>query len=685
MLVLLLVSASLLIEACSGSMIDLTTFSFASFSPESCSSGELLCMGSATSGEGHLRLTPEPWINSSLPRSSAMNKIGRVLYPQRVRPWPASISTSFTIRINPMDNNSTISGDGLTFVFASNQNPSPPSSYGSYLGLFDHSTQGESLQQIAVEFGTFKNEFDRDGNHVGVVTGSIISPVATENLNPIGIKLNSGQPILVKIEYDGSINMLYVSLGYSESTLKSVLNLTLDLPNIVPDTVFVGFTASTGNTLPESHEILNWVFTSAPLPSLCANNKPSKNEIIIKIILIIVIPILLAILASSFPFIWVTMKKRKRKIDKRGDNNRQHVIDQCSSIVAPDIPKEFTFKQLSMATSSFRKENLLGRGGFGSVYKGLLFNPAKTIAVKKISANSKQGEREYFAEICTIGRLRHKNLVQLLGWCHEDEYLLLVYEYMQNGSLDRFIGEDIMNWQTRHKILVGLASALLYLHEDCGNPVVHRDVKPNNVMLDSDYNAHLGDFGLARLLYNEESAITNLAGTPGYLAPEIGFTGKATPESDVYSFGMVVLEVICGRRSTKGNKDNYNLVDYVWNMHSENALTECVDALLGDEFDEEEVRRALMVGLACLSLDPVFRPKMRKVVHILLDPNEPLMELPMLRPLGVYVSISSSTSRTSNFGSTRGHSHQILHSRTSSLEEISIVYDQQFSELASRY
>lgn len=247
---------------------------------------------------------------------------------------------------------------------------------------------------------------------------------------------------------------------------------------------------------------------------------------------------------------------------------------------------------------------------------------------------------------------------------------------MQNGSLDRFIGKDTLNWQTRHKILVGLASALLYLHEECGNPVVHRDVKPNNIMLDSHFNAYLGDFGLARLLQNEESVITNLAGTPGYLAPEVGFTGKATPESDVYSFGMVVLELICGRRS-KNTAEDTSLVDYVWNMHSENALVECVDALLGEEFDEEEVTRALMVGLACLSPDSVFRPKMRKVVHILLDPNEPLMELPIVRPLGVYVPVSLSTSTTSNFGSRGVDSFPMIQSGTStSLDEISIVYDQ---------
>lgn len=238
---------------------------------------------------------------------------------------------------------------------------------------------------------------------------------------------------------------------------------------------------------------------------------------------------------------------------------------------------------------------------------------------------------------------------------------------MQNGSLDHFIGNnEILDWQTRHKILTGLASSLLYLHEECGNPVVHRDVKPNNIMLDSNYNPHLGDFGLARLLKNEDSVTTNLAGTPGYLAPEIGFTGKATPESDVYSFGMVVLELICGKRSKRVMEDN-SLVDYVWNFHAQNQILACVDKQLKNQIDVEEAKRCLMVGLACLHPDSSFRPKMRKVVQIFLNANESLMELPEMRPTGVYVSVSC-TSITEFVSRTELELHS---STTSSMEKIS--------------
>ncbi|XP_071905937.1 probable L-type lectin-domain containing receptor kinase S.7 [Coffea arabica] len=212
---------------------------------------------------------------------------------------------------------------------------------------------------------------------------------------------------------------------------------------------------------------------------------------------------------------------------------------------------------------------------------------------------------------CTIGRLRHKNLVQLQDWCHDKDQLFLVHEYMPNVSLDRYIGKVSLGWKIRYRILSGLASALLYLHEECGNPVVHRDVKPNNVMLDSEFNAHLGDFGLARLLQNDNFVNTMVAGTPGYLAPEVSYTGRATLESDVYSFGMVVLELVCGRRS-RGMMEENSLVDHVWTTHEKNELFTCVDPTLEGKFDEEEVRRSILVGLACMHPDRRHRPRMGK-------------------------------------------------------------------------
>nr|KYP73622.1 Lectin-domain containing receptor kinase A4.2 [Cajanus cajan] len=661
MIIVLFLLSNLLIQPQTGASSNANTFSFVTFTPESCTNGELLCLGSATAGNGYLSLTPEPQqknSNSSSTSSSTTNSVGRVLYPLPVNVWPATISTTFTIRITPFSENSTSSGDGMALVFAQDNRPSPNDSYGSYLGMFGRSTQGGVFRQIAVEMDTFMSDFDLDGNHIGIVTTSITNPLASESLNSTGIDLKSGRDIMVKVDYDGWSKMMFVSLGYSESQLKSVLNYSINLSEIIPSSIYVGFTASTGNTFPESHRVLNWVFTSVPVPIVSVEQNEDGT---MKVMLIIVMPVFVSVcLLSVILMVW-----RKRHVK----GNKKEDIESLSKKAA-DIPKVFTYKQLTKATCNFSKENLLGRGAFGSVYKGIIFDSGKivagrgalgsvykgvildsgkTVAVKKISTTSKQGEREFLAEICTIGRLRHKNLVKLQGWCSEGKNLLLVYDYMQNGSLDHFIGKGNLNWQTRHKILTGLASALLYLHEECGSPVVHRDVKPNNVMLDSNHNAHLGDFGLARLLKNEGSVTTNLNGTLGYLAPELSFTGKATPESDVYSFGMVVLEVICGKRLNWIKQGN-SFVDCVWNLHAQNALVQCVDKRLEDEFDEEEAKRALMVGLACLHPDSMFRPRMRKVVNILQNPNESLMELPGVRPTGVYVSVSCSTS-ASNSGS----------------------------------
>ncbi|PPS04209.1 hypothetical protein GOBAR_AA16453 [Gossypium barbadense] len=553
---------------------------------------------STYTGNGYLSLTPEPNNNSTSP----LEKVGRVLYHQQVVAWPASFSTTFTIRISPFPN-SNVSGDGMAFIFAQDNASSPPSSTGSYLGIMDPSTQGGVVQQLAVELDTYKNEWDPDANHIGIDTISIINPVAAESLNATGIDLKSGRNIKVRIDYHGWKKLLEISMAYSGDMLVRVLNHSIEMEDTVPSSVFVGFTAATGR-VPESHHVLDWTFSTIPLPDL--NNHGSKY-FKMKTILLIVVPLimgLLIVLICFLPSFRRLVKRKKEMVKKKVDI-------KIRSRTAANVPKMFTHKMLAKATHNFSKENLLGTGGFGSVYKGTLKDdPPTIVAVKKISATSKQGEKEYFAEICTIGRLRHKNIVQLQGWCHE-----------------------------------GLASALLYLHEDSSNPVVHRDVKPNNVMLDEEFNAHLGDFGLARLLQNDDSVTTMLAGTPGYLAPEVGFTGKSMPESDVYSFGMVVIEVVCGRRS-KGIMDENSLVDYVWNSYGQNELLNCVDPKLESEFDEEQVKRTLIVGLACLHPDSTQRPKIRKVVQIFLNPDEPLMDLPESRPSAVYITVSSSGSTT---------------------------------------
>ncbi|KAF5940854.1 hypothetical protein HYC85_022021 [Camellia sinensis] len=623
--------------------VDSLNFSFPSFDSGSCTKGgNLICSGSATASNGTLNVTSDH--QQQQPRDTPpINQIGRVLYKYPVIGWPASIRTTFSIRILT-DPNSKGSGDGMAFVLAPDAQPSPANSFGSFLGIFDQSTQ-DVVHQLAIEFDTYKNEFDPDDNHIAIDTVSVQNPVAVKSLNSTGIYLKTGREITVRVEYDGWTKNLQIYVGYNGDPLVSFLNHTMKLRHTIPSSVYVGFTAATG-TLSETHQVLAWNFTSIELPN---KSLGPGNNLGVKVAVPVISGLLfLAILA--LPFVLRALRIRKERLARK--------VDIEMMIAAANGPRLFSYKKLSKATRNFSKDNLLGIGGFGSVYKGVMSKPPITIAVKKINAASKQGEKEYLAEICTISRLSHKNLLQLQGWCHDHDQLLLVYEYMPNGSLDRFIGKDdtFLDWATRYKVLLGLASALVYLHEECGNPVVHRDVKPNNVMLDSEYNAHLGDFGLARLLQNEASVTTRIAGTPGYLSPEVSLTGRVTPESDVYSFGMVVLEVVCGKRS-KGIMDANSLVDSVWTLYEKgvDALLDCVDRLLEGKFDEEEVKRSLVVGLACLHPDLMLRPQMRKVIQVFLNPNEPLPNLHESRPNFVCLSFSSFsiTSTTTDLGNSK--------------------------------
>ncbi|GLT57306.1 hypothetical protein SLA2020_302880 [Shorea laevis] len=199
-------------------------------------------------------------------------------------------------------------------------------------------------------------------------------------------------------------------------------------------------------------------------------------------------------------------------------------------------------------------------------------------------------------------------MVQLIGWCHEKGALLLVYEFMPNGSLDfhLFGGRTLLKWEVRYKIALGLASALLYLHEESGQYVVHRDIKSSNIMLDSDFNAKLGDFGLARLM-DEQAGVktTGLAGTWGYIAPEYASTGKATKGSDVFSFGVVALEIACGKRSTEAEYEGPHvpIAGWVWELYGNERLHEAVDKTLLLEFDMKEMECLMIVGLWCAHPD----------------------------------------------------------------------------------
>ncbi|MCL7025539.1 hypothetical protein MKW94_000460 [Papaver nudicaule] len=283
-----------------------------------------------------------------------------------------------------------------------------------------------------------------------------------------------------------------------------------------------------------------------------------------------------------------------------------------------------------MATKGFKEKELLGIGGFGRVYKGVLPTSKIQIAVKKVSHDSKQGIREFIAEIVSIGQLRHRNIVQLLGYCRRKGELLLVYDYMPNGSLDRFIfrspntasSPPVLNWSQRFQIIKGVASGLFYLHEGWEQVVIHRDIKASNVLLDAEMNARVGDFGLARLYdRGTNPQTTNVVGTLGYIAPELTRTGKATASTDVFGFGAFLLEVGCGRRPIELQKSETEegviLVDWVYSCWSKGGILQTSDPNLKNEYDMEEMELVLKLGLLCSNNDPKARPTMRQVVQYL--------------------------------------------------------------------
>ncbi|PIA30447.1 hypothetical protein AQUCO_05500015v1 [Aquilegia coerulea] len=281
----------------------------------------------------------------------------------------------------------------------------------------------------------------------------------------------------------------------------------------------------------------------------------------------------------------------------------------------------FTLRQIKAATNNFAAENKIGEGGFGSVYKGLLAD-GTLIAVKQLSSKSKQGNREFVNEIGMISALQHPNLVKLYGCCIEGNQLLLVYEYMENNSLARALFESHLklDWPTRHKICVGIARALAYLHEESRLKVVHRDIKATNVLLDKDLNAKVSDFGLAKLDEEENSHIsTRVAGTIGYMAPEYAIRGYLTDKADVYSFGVVALEIVSGRTNTnyRAKEEGIYLLDWALVLQEKGELMELVDPSLESNYIQEEVSGMIDVALSCTNTSPTLRPSMSSVVSML--------------------------------------------------------------------
>ncbi|XP_019169312.1 PREDICTED: L-type lectin-domain containing receptor kinase IX.1-like isoform X2 [Ipomoea nil] len=637
------------------------------------------------SGQG-IQVTPNE-------RNQEMSsKAGRATYVQPLHLWDnatrelAGFTTRFTFNID--SDGSTQFGDGLAFFLANFTIPfDTNSTAGGGLGLVDTRIITSPEPFVAVVFDTYSNEMYTPMTNVSININSMNASVnSTAWLNNI----TNGVDNNAVITYSASSKILYVGFtgfwdGYYQT---GSLSYGVDLSKCLPEFVHIGFSAATGSNF-EKHTVTSWKFDSTPLRSDTASVSPApspkpafttrnatqtvnpkeknnQNEGLVIVGLSIGVVILLALLA----LVYICFKKRWAAKGNNqitlgrpmNDDNTQIIIDGAMDSTQVALgramdgefqmvgsgAKKFSYSELATATNNFSEERKLGEGGFGGVYSGFLRDLNMNVAVKRVSKQSKQGVEEYTSEVKIISRLRHRNLVPLHGWCHDKGELLLVYEYMPGGSLDShlFKRNSPLSWRLRYKIAQGLASALSYLHEEWEKCVLHRDIKSSNVLLDASLNARLGDFGLAWLVDHENAPEkTYLGGTPGYVAPECHFTLKTSKESDVYSFGIVALEIACGRRAIfpNGPEGMKSLVDWVWDLYGMGKLLEAADPKLCENFDEQEMERLVVMGLWCAHPDNNSRPSITQVVHCLKFQSQ-LPILPPKMPKPVYSTCTSAIS-----------------------------------------
>ncbi|CAL5047454.1 unnamed protein product [Urochloa decumbens] len=594
--------------------------------------------GSNLTLDGAARITPSGLIE--LINDTSRIK-GHAFYPSplRFRQSPNGTVQSFSLSFvfGLLSSFSEISGHGFAFFIAPSTDFTDAYPI-QFLGLLNSTNNGISSNHIfAIELDTVQNaEFgDIDNNHVGIDINSLSSLKSStagfynNNGTFTNLTLHGGGPIQTWVEYDGNttqINVTLAPLGM-EKPARPLLSLIFDLSTVITEQAYTGFSSSTGLSTGHHHCVLGWSFgMNSPAPIIDSTKLPKLPYLgprapskLLEIILPIASALLVLLTGTA---VVLLVRRHFRYKEVREDWEVEYG------------PHRFTYKNLYHATKGFNSKQLIGEGGFGRVYKGVLSTTKSEIAVKRVSYNSKQGIKQFVAEVVSLGHLQHNNVVKLFGYCRRENELLLVYDYMVNGSLDKYLygeeGRTILDWGQRFKIIKGIASGLLYLHFEWDKVVIHRDVKPNNVLLDKEMNAQLGDFGLARLYdHGTDPQTTHVVGTIGYLAPELVHRGKASTLTDVYAFGVFILEVTCGKKPVAEDTQQGHqlmLVDWVIQNWRQDSLLDTVDIKLQGNYDAGEACLALKLGLLCSHPFPEARPSMRQVLQYL-DGEGPLPEL----------------------------------------------------------
>ncbi|KAF8030101.1 hypothetical protein BT93_E2509 [Corymbia citriodora subsp. variegata] len=366
--------------------------------------------------------------------------------------------------------------------------------------------------------------------------------------------------------------------------------------------------------------------------------------------------VIIAVVASASALLvigFLVLLKVKRKMKQPGQRveGEVHDISTAESL-------QFDFNTIRAATDNFSDSKKLGQGGFGAVYMGQLSN-GQEIAVKRLSQNSNQGEVEFKNEVMLLAKLQHRNLVRLLGFCLEGVERLLIYELVPNSSLDQFLFDPLkredLNWDRRHKIIMGVARGMLYLHEDSRLRIIHRDLKASNILLDLDMNPKISDFGMARLFELDQTrAETNqIVGTYGYMAPEYAMHGTFSVKSDVFSFGVLVLEIVSGQKNTlyRMGDDMEALIGYVsvWKNWREGSISNIIDPSISSG-SNTEIARCIHIGLLCVQEDVTSRPTMASVL-LMLNSHSVSLQVPLRPGLFMHSGIEFDMSSTQDYSS----------------------------------
>ncbi|KAF1889447.1 hypothetical protein Lal_00024773 [Lupinus albus] len=569
---------------------------------------------------------------------------------------PASFETTFSFQFN----NSTINqtdyggGSGLTFIIVPDEFTVGRS--GPWLGMLNDACEID-YKAVAIEFDTRMNpEFgDPNDNHVGINLGTIVS-TKTINVSGVGVSLKDGFVHHAWITYDGPNKRLDIRLGLPNQEVypsKPIFSESVDLFPYLNEYMFVGFSASTGNHT-QIHNILSWNFTSTSqaflrFPSsetcqgkiLLQNSKteeePAKKSSKDKtpysfFIFVAVVAFVLAVLIG-FYFI----NNYRRNAAKSKNSMDVEILRPRP----PNKPRRFSFSEFSSATRSFSEIELLGGDSRGEYYRGKLSN-GSNVAVKRFSAqflNTHGSDRKrLLKEIKTICHARHPNLLPVRGWCEDKNEVMVAYEFVHNGSLDKWLfGAGVLPWTRRFKVIKDVADGLNFLHT---KQLAHKNLKCSSVFLDVSFRGVLGDFGF--VLLGAESKQFELLVCHG---------------ADVFEFGVLVLEVIAGRKRVEGEieelkAEEKNLLDFAWNLHETNEKVKLVDRRMGSLVNLEQANRVLEIGLLCTLNENKGRPSMEEVVGLLLNMDKPIPKLPPTRPVALFPYNSANTGLCNTYSCT---------------------------------